>query len=110
MCVSDAAWAYGGAFFIGASSFSGGRGLPPVHSAMPVRIAVRSTADPLIRYSSSLQVIAGGVFAARSLARSTMAAKPRLSASSTRSRNLWLCEFGVFIASQKYVRASCRDT
>jgi len=40
MCVSDAAWACGGAFFIGASSFSGGRG----YSAMPVRIAERSIA------------------------------------------------------------------
>jgi hypothetical protein len=54
-------------------------------------------------FSSSLQVIAG--IAARSLARSAMAARPRLSASSTRSRNLLLGEFGVSIASQKYVQS-----
>jgi hypothetical protein len=54
-------------------------------------------------FSSSLQVIA--MFAAHSLARSTMAARPRLSASSTSSRNLLLCEFGVSIASQKYMKS-----
>jgi hypothetical protein len=54
-------------------------------------------------FSSSLQVIAG--IAARSLARSTMAARPRLSASWTRSRNLLLFEFEVSIASQKYVKS-----
>jgi hypothetical protein len=59
--------------------------------------------QPADAFSSSPQVIA--MFAALNLARSTMAARPRLSASSTTSRNLLLCEFGVSIASQKYVKS-----
>ena len=65
--------------------------------------------QPADSFSASLQVIAGGVFAARSWARSTIAAWPHLSASSTSSRNLLLCEFGVFIASQKYLRSLRRE-
>jgi hypothetical protein len=53
-------------------------------------------------FSSSLQVIPTGMLAARSLARSTMVAWPRLSASSTSWGSLLLCGFGVLIASQKY--------
>jgi hypothetical protein len=66
-----------------------------------------SRLNPLNRSRHRYTLFRGGMSAARSFARSTMAVWPRFSASSTTSRNLLLCEFGVSIVSQKYVKSPC---
>jgi hypothetical protein len=66
-------------------------------SFKPLADALNCSVDA---HSSFPLTSAAAAVAARSFARSTMAAWPRLSASAVSWRNLPLCELSVFIANQ----------